>query len=128
MGGSRPVDGAPCLPSWNAFIRAAISPVYAPARPLLEKVGTGCGRRAALRLPRGVEDDVMPAVVALAAFADIERSASRTGRSGAVLWSSVGSEAPEEAGEARGGEFTAESGEVGEAGSDISSSWAIPSA
>lgn len=70
----------------------------------------------------------MPAVVAVAAFADIERSGSRTGRSKAGFWSGLGSEALEETGEARGGEFTEELGEVGEAGGDITPSWAIPSA
>lgn len=98
-----------------------MSPVYAPATPLLEKVGAGCGRRAALILPRGVEDEVMPAVVALA---DMERSGSRTGRSKG----GVGSGALEEGGGARGGEFTEEVGEPGRAGGDSSSSWLMPSA
>lgn len=52
--------GAPRLARWKSLILAAISGVNDdPPLPLPMVVGTG--RRAAFRLPRGVDEDVIPA-------------------------------------------------------------------
>lgn len=51
------ICGAPCLPKWNARIFASIS---GGSPPLLDSVDWGGpGLRAALTLPRGVEEDVI---------------------------------------------------------------------
>jgi len=72
--------GAPWRPRWKAFIRAAISALTFNPLPLLEKVGWFGGLRAALMVPRGVEDAVMPAVVGVTLGpVDKERGESRGG-------------------------------------------------
>jgi len=54
----RLIGGTPCRPRWNAFMRAWISDETFRPLPRFENVGGG--RRAALRGPSGVEDEVIP--------------------------------------------------------------------
>lgn len=67
-GCERTMDGVPDLPS-RKFLRRSAMSGGALMPPLLENVGCGTGLRAALTLPRGVEEVVMPAVVGASAEA-----------------------------------------------------------
>lgn len=68
----RPTGGCPVLPRWKAFILAAISGLSDPPLPNV----LGGGLLAALTFPSGVDDEVIPAVVA---EADMERGDSGGG-------------------------------------------------
>jgi hypothetical protein len=85
--GVRPVGGMPWRPRWNAFIRACISDDTFRPLPLFENVGVGNGLLAALRVPRGVEEGVIPDTMA---DVDNDRGERAGGSSGA---SAAGSEA-----------------------------------
>jgi hypothetical protein len=92
--GVRPIGGVPCRPRWKAFMRACISEETFKPLPLFEKVGVGSGLLAALRVPKGVEEGVIPATMA---DVDNERGERVGGCSGtsaagreAIGWYSTG--------------------------------------
>lgn len=89
----RPVGGAPLRPRWTAWMRARMSWDTLRPLPRLDMVAGLAGRRAALILPSGVDEDVIPVeeeeeVIAV--------DAGRTGGAGEP-WAGVGDEGLSEA-------------------------------